>query len=275
MTTKTLWLVAFLSVAVAGTGRADEPLPGPAATLDDDLEMDKAEPDFTVTTLPTTLRLPRHRMAFRVTHRFTRPLGQGDLGDLAGDFFALDSGAQIGLELRFGLFSGTQVGFQRTSDRTIQFFLHQDLLRARQGGFDAALYATAEGADNFRERHAPGAFLVLSRRLGARGVLYVVPAWVSEREGGRESRVALGLGTRLRLTDSVALVGEYVPRLSNDADEAAGSADAFAWGLEKRVGGHSFQVNFGNGLGTTLGQVVRGGSRDDWFLGFNISRKFF
>jgi hypothetical protein len=32
-----------------------------------------------------------------VTHRFTRSLAQGDFGDLAGDLFGIDSGAQIGL----------------------------------------------------------------------------------------------------------------------------------------------------------------------------------
>ena len=45
--------------------------------------------------------------------------------------------------------------------------------------------------------------------------------------------------------------------------------------LEKLVGGHVFQVNFSNSVGTTLSQVARGGtSNDDWYLGFNISRKF-
>ena len=46
--------------------------------------------------------------------------------------------------------------------------------------------------------------------------------------------------------------------------------------IEKRAGGHAFQLNFSNGFGTTLAQVARGGfNSDDWYLGFNISRKFF
>ena len=44
--------------------------------------------------------------------------------------------------------------------------------------------------------------------------------------------------------------------------------------IEKRAGGHSFQLNFGNGFGTTFAQIARGGF-DDWYLGFNISRKFY
>ena len=49
-----------------------------------------------------------------------------------------------------------------------------------------------------------------------------------------------------------------------------------SFAIEKRAGGHSFQLNFSNGFGTTLAQVARGGSgSDNWYLGFNISRKFF
>jgi hypothetical protein len=49
-----------------------------------------------------------------------------------------------------------------------------------------------------------------------------------------------------------------------------------SFGIEKRVGGHMFQLNFSNGFGTTISQIARGGSaRDKWFLGFNISRKFY
>jgi hypothetical protein len=35
-------------------------------------------------------------------------------------------------------------------------------------------------------------------------------------------------------------------------------------------------LNFSNAFGTTMGQIARGGPvSKDWFLGFNISRKFF
>jgi hypothetical protein len=47
-----------------------------------------------------------------------------------------------------------------------------------------------------------------------------------------------------------------------------------SFGVEMRAGGHAFQLNFSRGLATTLAQVARGGTEDDWFIGFNISRKF-
>ena len=89
---------------------------------EDDAVLKLAEPDFTLIALPTSLRLPKFKSAFRVTHRFTRPLGQGDFGDLAADLFGIDSGAQIGLEYRFGIVPGGEIGIHRTSDRTIEFF---------------------------------------------------------------------------------------------------------------------------------------------------------
>jgi hypothetical protein len=49
-----------------------------------------------------------------------------------------------------------------------------------------------------------------------------------------------------------------------------------SFAIEKRAGGHSFQLNVSNSFGTTMAQIARGGfDNDDWYLGFNISRKFF
>ncbi len=57
----------------------------PAAAQDDDPDRDPndSQPDFYVATLHTNLRLPKGKFNFRLTHRFTTPLGQGDVGDLA------------------------------------------------------------------------------------------------------------------------------------------------------------------------------------------------
>ena len=64
----TLWPQA----AAAQSGSA-----APAAQAEDDPDRDLrlSQPDFTIVNLPTTLRLPRYKSAFRITHRFGRPLG--------------------------------------------------------------------------------------------------------------------------------------------------------------------------------------------------------
>ena len=107
--------------------------PAPVRAIDPrdaaDRRPNLAEPDFTLVNLPTTLRLPRHKSAFRIAHRFTRTITNRSFGDLASNLFGLDSGAFIGLEYRFGLARGLQAGIYRTSDKTIQFFGQYDAVR--------------------------------------------------------------------------------------------------------------------------------------------------
>src|SRR5688572_31905634 len=145
---------------------------------DPDLDLSVEQPDFTVITLPTTLRVPRFKSAFRVTHRFGRPLAAGDFGDLAGDLFGLDSGAQIGLEYRFGVIRGLQAGIHRTSNKTIAFFGQYNLLQ--QGGsvpVAIGVLASVDGTDNFRDSYSPALGVAISRTLGGYGALYVEPVW--------------------------------------------------------------------------------------------------
>ena len=68
------------------------------------------------------------------------------------------------------------------------------------------------------------------------------------------------------------MVGEITPRLAGfDPGKSQ-----MSFGLEGRAGGHLFQINFSNGFGTTLGQISRGAfNYDNWYIGFNIARKFF
>jgi hypothetical protein len=242
-----------------------------------DRAVNPSQPDFTIIGLPTTLRMPRFASAFRVTHRFTRSLGSGDFGDLASDFFGLDAGAQIGLEYRFGIMSGTQIGIHRTSDKTIQFFAQHHLIDQGKSPVGIDVIATAEGTNNFKDSYSPGIGAVISRTLGRHGALYAHPIWVnntnnlpSELADDNDTFI-LGVGARLRLRPTVYVVAEAVPRFGFEPDSVYAS-----FGIEKRAGGHSFQINFSNGFGTTIAQLGRGGvDSDTWYLGFNISRKFF
>jgi hypothetical protein len=250
----------------------------PIEEEDPDLEVNLSQPDFNLAALPTNLRLPRGKFAFRVTHRFARPLGDGDFTDLLEDFFGFDSGAQIGLELRYGLFRGAQVGINRTSERTIQFFGQYDLKSQQSFPVGLGVWASMDGTNNFRDSYSPALGVIVSRELGRYGAVYAEPIWVnnsnlepSELVDDNDS-VIIGLGTRLRIRPTVYVTAEVSPRV---VGYAPGDA-LISFGVEKRVGGHAFQLNFSNGFGTTMGQIARGGtSNDDWYIGFNISRKFY
>lgn len=266
---------------VLGSGRsasAQDPRP-------DDRETLPVQPDFQVINIPTNLRLPRHAMAFALTHRFSRPLGEGDFGDLVADFFAFDSGAQVGLGLRFGLFTGTEVAVYRTNDRAIQFSAKHDL-KQQQGtrGLSLGLMGTVEGRNNFGEQYAPAIAFVASRKLGQRAALYAVPVFVAnaavDPDQHDDDALLLGLGARVLIGHGMALVAEWTPRLAGydpldplDPRQQAGQAVSFAF--EKRVGGHAFQLNFSNTFATTFASLARGATKTGWFIGFNLSRKFY
>jgi hypothetical protein len=255
-----------------------QPAPEPEKA-DPDLRVDVLQPDFVISSLPTTLRLPRHKFGFMVTHRFDRSLGRGDLGDLASDLFGFDNGAQIGLELRYGLFSGTQVGVYRTSDRTIQLFGQQSLMQQKPDGhpLGMALFVTLEGLNNL-EGNKSGTFaLLVSRKIAGRLAAYVEPMFlvntnIVDLPGTDNDTAMIGLGARLRVLPKMYLVGEITPRVAGYKP----GVNQMSFGIEGRSGGHQFQLSFSNGLGTSLGQIARGGiDNNSWFIGFNISRKFF
>jgi uncharacterized beta barrel domain-containing protein DUF5777 len=258
-----------------------EPDPARRPSTSDDRAVDPVEPDFVVVNMPTQARMPRGGWAFRVTHRFSRPLGEGSLGDLAKDLFGFDSGGLIGLELRYGVARATQVGLHRTSDRTVQFFGQRDVRRAEDEPFGLAAFAAVDGLDNFTEDYSPGAGLIVSRRLGERGGAYAMPALVAHLVtpglgGDSEFTTALvvGLGVRFRFSENGALLFEATPRL-NAPDSDDGFRHPVSFGIERTLGGHAFQVNISNSFGTTLGQRARGGASRGWYIGFNIARKFY
>jgi hypothetical protein len=286
--TKAVWrtcvLLAMLGRA-AGAVAQTAPLPAtppPAApqVTDPDTRLDPLQPDFNIAALPTTLRLPAHKMAFRVTHRFTRPLGRGDFSDLLSNFFGFDSGARIGLEFRYGLLPGTQIGVHRMSDRTIEIFGQQSVLQEKPDGHPLSLdvIATLEGGNNLRAQKSSTLGVLVSRKVGKIAALYVEPLFVvnsnllDDPADTNNNTAMVGLGGRVRIRPTTYLIGEVTPRLSGYKPGVAQGS----FGIEMRAGGHTFQINVSNGLSTTLGQLTSSGiTSDTWMIGFNISRKFF
>jgi Membrane bound beta barrel domain (DUF5777) len=280
-------MVALLAIAAPRSARAADdqtnPQTPPAQTApppdaDDDMTINPAEPDFTLISLPTSLRLPKFKSAFRVTHRFARPL-TGDVGDLAADLFGLDSGAQIGLEYRFGIVPNGEIGIHRTSDRTIEFFSQYGIVRQRPNTLvDVTVLATIDGTNNFRDQYTPALGAIMSRRFSERAALYIEPIWVHDANvqpsSAAEARdtFMVGFGGRLRVRPTVSVAAEFSPRLSGYRP----GVNHGSFAVEKRAGGHVFQLNFSDSFATTMGQIARGGPASrDWFLGFNISRKFY
>ena len=257
---------------------------------DDDKVLKLAEPDFTLISLPTSLRLPVNGSAFRITHRFTRPLScELCPNSVWADFFGMDSGARIGLESRYGILPNTQIGVHRASDKTVELFGEYGFLRQGQSSpIDASALLSIEfsdvGRSNVDSQSQPTLGAIVSRRIGERAAVYLEPIWVHnsnlfDTSTPDNDTFMTAFGARVRILDTVYLVGEFAPRTGYAPGPSHGG-----FAIEKRAGGHVFQVNFTDSFASTYGQLARGGTRSprldgsagtDWYLGFNISRKFY
>jgi len=274
-----LILVLGTALLVPSAARAQTP----QATSDDPGSLKLAEPDFTLIGLPTNLRLPKYKSSFRVTHRFTCPLNEDGI---ASDLFGLDCGAQIGLEYRFGILPNTQIGIHRTSNKTIEFFSEYSVLRQTAGrALDVSAWFSIEGTNNFQDSYSPAIGAIVSRTIGDVAAIYVHPIYVNNTSDqpadlvDDNSSFMVGIGARIRILPTVYLTGEVAPRSGYKGAAAGSTEDATthaSFAIEKRAGGHMFQINVSNSFGTTMAQIARGGPvGNDWYLGFNISRKFF
>ena len=273
ITRRSIVLPVIALFAMLTAAAAQEP---PASTGNDDADPVLAEPDFRVLNLPSTLRLPVHGSNFQLTHRFNGNLRQGSFTDNASNLFGLDQGAAVGFEYRFGVVRHVQAAVYRTAiDKTFQFYGKYDAIRQTQSiPFSLSALVSIEGADNFQERYSPALGVTASRMVGNSLAVYATPMWVHNTAAllnvDRDTGL-LGLGGRVRVSASVYLVGEVIPRIAGYSPDKP----AYGFAVEKRAGGHMFQLNFNNGQGTTFGQLARGGFADSLYLGFNLARKFF
>ena len=263
-----------------------------APQTEDDAVLKLAEPDFTLVSLPTSLRLPRYKSAFRVTHRFTRPLSCDFCSNsLAGDGFGTDTGANIGIEYRFGIVPNGEIGIHRTnSNKTVELFGQYGI--ARQGAkvpveasVLAAIDAAYVGAQGTPSQYSPAIGLIVTRLFGDRAAAYLEPIFVhhtnlSEPAIADNDTFMVGVGARVRVSATVYVVGEVAPRASGYKP----GVNHGSFAIEKRAGGHMFQLTFSDSFATTFSQLARGGveqvnangtTKTNWYLGFNITRKFY
>jgi uncharacterized beta barrel domain-containing protein DUF5777 len=269
--------VLFTAIVLAlFSGMATTAFAQETTTDDDDAKLRPLEPDFKIIDLPTTLPLPVHGGVFELTHRFNGNWRGRDFGDVASDFFGIDEGATIDFGYRFGLAKHVEVAASRTNfNRTIEFQGKYDAFHQEQRPIGLSAIISVEGENNFRENYAGALGLSLSRTVGSVAAIYVDPFWVHNSAaitGITRDTGFIGVGGRLRFLPGAFLLAEVSPRVGGYAP----GDPLWAFGIEKRVGGHVFQLNWGNTTaGATYAEIARGGSPGGLYLGFNLSRKFF
>ena len=255
---------------------AAAPTSAAAQADDDDAVLDTIEPDFRIVDLPTTARLPRGKGDFALTHRFAGNLRRGSFSDNASHLFGIDEGATVGFEYRMGIAKHLEAAAYRVSfNQTIQLYAKYDALhQGRSAPVSVSALLSDEGVNNYQDQHAPALGLTISRKVGGIAALYVVPTWVhnsAAATGITLNTTYVGLGTRLRIRPTVYLAAEVSPRLSGYKP----GSNQFGFAIEKRAGGHMFQLNFTNTFGTTFAQIAHDAPPRSLSLGFNLSRKFY
>jgi Membrane bound beta barrel domain (DUF5777) len=208
------------------------------------------------------------------THRFHQSINDGSSHDLWG----LDSGADTGIGLAYGVTSRLDLSLYRVSFQE-DYELASKLLVFEQGDRQPLTLAARAGADLLRRPGVPDSSrpfvqLLLARRLRPGVNLLVSPSWVADTPSLKNAfNVPLGLTFPLPGDQLVEL--EYVPA-NRDLD---GSRAAWHAALSKAVGGHIFEIVLGNSRATSVDQMLGGDSaagfeKKDVRLGFNIVRNF-
>lgn len=224
--------------------------------------------------LPTPYTLGERQLEVLFTHRFQGSVNDGSAHDLWG----LDSGADVGIGLAYGVTRSLDLSLLRSSFQE-NFELAAKFLVIEQAPRVPLSLAVRAGADLLErpgvvDPHRPFAQLVLSRQLAPGVNLLAAPSWVRDTPRLRDAwNVPLGL--TLPLPGGSLLDLEYVPRNRDLKSSVAGWHAA----LSKAVGQHLFSVVFGNSRATTVDQYLGGDSAAgfrarDVRLGFNLVRTF-
>ena len=227
-------------------------------------------------------------MDLKISHRF---------GFLNGGFyelFGLDA-ASIRIGVDYGLTDNITAGFGRSSfEKTYDGFLKYRFLRQSTGKrkmpVTAALFAstavkTIKWQNPDRENYFSSRLyhtyqLIVGRKFNNAFSLQLSPTVVHRnlvRTSAEKNDVyALGIATRIKLTNRMAINAEYIFVLDNQL--APGYRNSFSLGLDIETGGHVFQLHFTNSTSMiekgfvteTVGDWADGGIH----FGFNVSRVF-
>ncbi|NIO49715.1 MAG: hypothetical protein GTN73_09825 [Candidatus Aminicenantes bacterium] len=237
-----------------------------------------------VINLPTSQTIGKGRFLFRVSHRYFPAIKSG-----YDSLYGLDGPAVILLSFGYGLSDNLDLSLARTKlDKEVELSLKW--LMFEQGKilrlpFSAALYLGGSlvtqsqpdrkvfSADNMKFNLQ----IILSHQVSNTFSLALVPAYSSNTnhwDPSSEGTFGLGTGGRWMIFNDFSIIWEWIPVLTGYKDNSNG------WGLgvEKKIGGHVFQVFVLNSTGLTSDQFIPGGDfrLKDWDLriGFNIFRKF-
>jgi uncharacterized beta barrel domain-containing protein DUF5777 len=267
---------ALVALCLAGPAAAQETapyVPAPAGPYEP-VRRDPLGTRLINGSTPYTVAARRLEVLF--IHRFQQPVNDGTGHDLWG----LDSGADTGIGLAFGVTRHFDLSLYRSSFQE-NYEVAGKFLFLEQAARVPLTFSLRAGADLLRRPGVPDSDrpfvqLLFARRLAPGVNLLVSPSWVADTPR-LENAFNVPLGLTFPLPGRRWLVElEYVPANRDLEDE---SRDAWHLAFSRAIGGHIFEIVLGNSRATTVDQILGGDSaagfeEDDVRLGFNIVRDF-
>jgi hypothetical protein len=224
-------------------------------------------------------------MDFIIAHRF------GTIDGGAYELFGLDN-ALVRIGLEYALIDRLYLGAGRSSfEKTYDGFAKYRLLRQSTGKGSVPISATWLSSMalktlkdptydlQFTDRLAFTHQLLLARKFNNGLSLQLMPTWVHRNLIGETDLnndiFALGVGGRIKLSQRVALCGEYYYQFRHLNEN---TQNALAIGVDIETGGHVFQLQFTNATSMVPKGFVSETTNDffkgEIHFGFNVSRTF-
>jgi hypothetical protein len=222
---------------------------------------------------------------FRFSHRFSSNIFDQSGRDF--DLFGLDSFALPGIGVGFGITNRFAMNFYRqTFDRKIEFSGDWSILDENESRSPISVMARAaiEGRNDFAGQghnghYIPSIEFVLSRNLFNRVALNVNPTFVFNLARPplpaiEKNMVAIGLGAAVKIRENMAIVGEFIPRVTGNPlqSDFVHDKNTVSFGYQFRTHRHVFALVISNSYETTIAGSALGGP-DEFHIGFNIHRR--
>jgi len=223
--------------------------------------------------LETPSVLAKSEAAFTIRHRF-----YGDLTE-ADDFFGIDSGGNVLLQLRYApldhvllevhhtrdnreynvaLGYSYDFDFVKTSVTANAFSLELPLFGGRQNSYFSNVSLQSP---NYFEH------LILTANIGYDGYYQNLNTGF-----GADFNIA-NIFTSLTFTERISLMAEYYPQFSK-VEGVSGKYDSYAAGIKFQTYAHHFELLVSNSVAMDARTMMLGTDDDYLHFGFNINRKF-
>lgn len=235
---------------------------------------------------------------FRITHRF------GDIGGTEGGYhnlWGLDNSSDIRIAFEYGITDNFMVGAGRSKGGNFIRELYDCFGKYRiikpTNKLPLSITALASGAITTMKassnRSSENGFtkelhrlryitqLLVGYKLNSRISFQVVPTYQHRNfvlATDVNDLIAIGAGTRIKLTQLVALNLEYTYNQLLDRGTGNNYQDEMGIGIEFDLGGHIFQLDLTNSKGIGENQFISGTTSNikngEYRMGFTISRPF-